>query len=93
MKNTESITDASYFVFFNDYDEDRFDDFVSFVLSSLSVTETRRELGPYSPVVTIFYEGYEVVLTNGSYEGCYICVNKEAAFLTKKIVEKCSVLK
>lgn len=46
-----------------------------------------REQGPYSILVAIEYAGHRLVLTSGSFEGCYISIDKSEAWLAKKIIE------
>lgn len=46
-----------------------------------------REQGPYSNLVIIEYAGNILVLTSGSFEGCYISIDISEAWLAKKIIE------
>lgn len=86
-KVSESSSDTNHFIFFNEYEEDRFEEFVDIILNILGLKEDRRELGPYSVLVTVFYKGYELVLTHGSFEGCFISLKNDGYFLAKNIIE------
>lgn len=84
---SESSSELGNFVYFNEYEEERFEEFVGVVLKKLNAEEIKREQGPYSILVTIEYAGHRLVLTSGSFEGCYISIDKSEAWLAKKIIE------
>lgn len=84
---SESTSEYSHFIFFNGYEEDRFDEFVEFVLTTLGGMESEREEGPYSTLVIMEYKGQRLVLTSGSFEGCFISMDKEAAWLAREIIK------
>jgi len=84
---SESSNEFSCFVFFNEYEEYEFEEFVSVVLRSLNAVEIKRERGPYSTLVTVEYSGRQLVLTSGSFEGCFISINKSEAWLAEKIIK------
>lgn len=45
---SESASECAHFVFFNQYEEAGFDEFVDHVLPAMNAEELRREQGPYS---------------------------------------------
>ena len=84
---SESTSEDSHFIFFNDYEEERFDEFVEFVLTTLGARKPEREEGPYSTLVITEYQGQRLVLTSGSFEGCFISMDKEAVWLAGEIIK------
>ncbi|MHC8291286.1 hypothetical protein ACYZUD_31665 [Pseudomonas sp. XS1P51] len=54
---SESSSDSNHFIFFSDYEKERFDEFVDVLLRALSVKEEGREFGPYSVLVTFTMRG------------------------------------
>lgn len=84
---SESTSEVRHFIFFNEYEEESFEEFVSVVLNTLNAEEIRREQGPYSILVTAEYAGHRLILTSGSFEGCFISIDKKEAWLAKKIIE------
>lgn len=84
---SESSSEFSHFVFFHEYEEERFEEFVGVVLKALNAEEVKREQGPYSILITAEYAGHRLVLTSGSFEGCFISIDKNEAWLAKKIIE------
>lgn len=84
---SESSTDFSYFIFFHEYEEEDFEEFVGVILKVLNAEEIKREQGPYSTLVTVKYAGHKFILTSGSFEGCFISIDKSEAWLAKKIIE------
>ncbi|WP_146206220.1 hypothetical protein [Pseudomonas sp. OV226] len=84
---SESSSDFSYFVFFHEYEEESFEQFVGVVLRTLNAEEIKREQGPYSILVTTEYAGHRLIFTSGSFEGCFISIDKSEAWLAKKIIE------
>lgn len=85
---SESSSETNHFIFFDNYEEERFKEFVSFVLKTLSVNEEARRFGPYSVLISTCYEGDILILTSGSFEGCFISMEKSASALSKKIIRK-----
>lgn len=85
---SESNSETSHFIFFEDYEEERFEEFVSVVLKTLSIEEEKRDFGPYSVLVSACYEGHNLVLTSGSFDGCFISLGRDASALSKKIIER-----
>lgn len=84
---SESSSGLSHFVYFHEYEAERFDEFVGVVLKRLSAEELKREQGPYSTLITAEYAGHRLVLTSGSFEGCFISIDKSEAWLAKEIIE------
>jgi len=84
---SESSTEFSHFIFFNEYEEEDFEDFVGVVLRTLNAEEIKRERGPYSIQVVAGYAGCRIVLTSGSFEGCFISMDKGEAWLAGKIIK------
>jgi len=78
---SESSSETNHFLFFDDYEEE---EFVSIVLKTLSIKEKTRKFGPYSVLVSACYEGNNLILTSGSFEGCFISMGKNASALSKK---------
>ncbi|MGY3300625.1 hypothetical protein ACVWY1_005103 [Pseudomonas sp. TE6288] len=85
-KFSESDNGHSHFVFFSEYEEEDFDAFVEHVLTALNVREMGREEGPYSTLVMTEYQGHKLVLTSGSFEGCFISMDQGVAWLAKEII-------
>lgn len=85
---SESSSETNHFIFFDDYEEERFEEFVNVVLETLNVKEESREFGPYSVLVSACYEGNKLILTSGSFEGCFISIGKSASDVSKKIIER-----
>lgn len=85
---SESSSETNNFIFFDDYEEERFEEFVSVVLRTLSIKEEARKFGPYSVLVSACYEGNTLILTSGSFEGCFIFMGKSASALPGKIIRK-----
>lgn len=83
---SESSSESNYFIFFNEYEEEHFEKFIEIVLRTLNAVEVKREQGPYSTLVTTEYEGCKLSLTSGSFEGCFISLDKKEAWLAKKII-------
>ena len=75
------------FITFEEYEEDRFEEFVGLVVKVLCAKEISREYGPYSVMVAVEYNDERVLLTSGSLEGCFICVEKDKEQLVGKITE------
>ncbi|MFG0413483.1 hypothetical protein [Ectopseudomonas khazarica] len=84
---SESTSEVRHFIFFNEYEEESFEEFVGVVLNTLNAEEVRREQGPYSILVTVEYAGRRLILTSGAFEGCFISIDKKEAWLVKKIIE------
>jgi len=84
---TESSTETNHFIFFEDYEEERFEEFVDVVIEALNIKEASREIGPYSELVVIFYEGHKLSLTSGSYEGCFVSMGADGVGVARKIIE------
>lgn len=61
---------------------------MSLVLRALNVKEDSRESGPYSVLVSACYEGDNLILTSGSFEGCFISIEKNGGDLLKKLIER-----
>ncbi|WP_247256957.1 hypothetical protein [Pseudomonas moorei] len=89
---SESSSETNHFIFFDDYEEERFEEFVNVVLGTLNVKEEGREFGPYSVLVSTCYEGNYLILTSGSFEGCFISIEKSAGDVSKKIIERFNVV-
>ncbi|MEA9976448.1 MULTISPECIES: hypothetical protein [unclassified Pseudomonas] len=85
---SESSSETNHFIFFDDYEEEKFEEFVSVVLKTLSIKEEARKFGPYSVLVSTCYEGNNLILTSGSFEGCFISLGRNASDLSKKIIER-----
>lgn len=85
---SESSSETNHFIFFDDYEEERFEEFVSVVLKTLRIKEEARRFGPYSVLVSACYEGNTLILTSGSFEGCFISMEKSASALSKKIIRR-----
>jgi hypothetical protein len=85
---SELSSETNYFIFFDDYEEERFEEFVSVVLKTLRIKEEARRFGPYSVLVSACYEGNTLILTSGSFEGCFISMEKSASALSKKIIRR-----
>lgn len=85
---SESGPETNYFIFFDDYEEERFEEFVSVVLKTLRIKEEARRFGPYSVLVSACYEGNTLILTSGSFEGCFIFMEESASALSKKIIRR-----
>lgn len=85
---SESDSETNHFIFFDEYEEENFEEFVSVVLRALNVKEDAREYGPYSVLVSACYEGNNFILTSGSFEGCFISIEKNGNDLSKKIIER-----
>lgn len=77
-----------HFIFFDDYEEERFEEFLSVVLQALSIKEESRRFGPYSVLISACYEGSTLILTSGSFEGCFISMERSAIALSKKIIRR-----
>lgn len=88
VRVSESSSETNYFIFFDEYEEERFEEFVSLVLRALNVKEDSRESGPYSVLVSACYEGDNLILTSGSFEGCFISIEKNGGDLLKKLIER-----
>lgn len=85
---SESSSDVSCFVFFHEYEDEDFEAFVSLVLGALNAVEINREQSPYSPLVFVEYEGHQLLLTCGSFEGCFISIDKSESWLATKIIDQ-----
>lgn len=83
---SESSSETNHFIFFDDYEEERFEEFVSVVLKTLRIKEETRRFGRYSVLVSACYEGNTLILTSGSFEGCFVSMEKSASALSKKII-------
>ncbi|WP_434677052.1 hypothetical protein J3P77_12995 [Pseudomonas sp. R1-18] len=85
---SESSSETNNFIFFDDYEEERFEEFVSVVLKTLNIKEETRKCGPYSVLVSACYEGNTLILASGSFEGCFISMEKSASALPREIIRK-----
>lgn len=85
---SKSSSETNHFIFFDDYEEERFEEFVSVVLKTLRIKEEARRFGPYSVLVSACYEGNTLILTGGSFEGCFISMEKSASALSKEIIQR-----
>lgn len=85
-KLTKEVQAKGCFIFFNEYEDDRFEDFVIFVTTRLGVSMVSRFEGPYSSIVDIEYCGSPISLTSGSYEGCYMRVGPSNEIVADKII-------
>lgn len=61
---------------------------MSVVLKTLRIKEEARRFGPYSVLVSACYEGNTLILTSGSFEGCFIFMEESASALSKKIIRR-----
>ena len=48
---SELSSETNHFIFFDDYEEERFEEFVSVFLKALSIKEEARKFGPYSVLI------------------------------------------
>ncbi|MBD9609913.1 hypothetical protein IB245_00205 [Pseudomonas sp. PDM02] len=88
MNVSESCSESNRFMFFEGYEEERFEEFVDVVLRALNSKVESRESGPYSVLVIVCYAGHKLVLTSGSFEGCFISMEKNVdGGVVKKITE------
>lgn len=85
FKIHESSSETNQFIFFDEFEEEQFDDFVKLVTDTLHINTNDRNEGPYSSIVTASYESSSITLTHGSYEGCFISLAKNDSLLAKKI--------
>lgn len=78
---SESSSETNHFIFFDDYEEERFEGFVNIVLRVLNIKEDARKFGPYSVLVSACYEGNNLIMSSGSFEGCFISIEKSRSDL------------
>jgi len=85
---SKSCSGSSRFIFLDDYEEERFNEFMDVVLRVLNAKEESREFGLYSVLVVVCYEGCKLILTSGLFEGCFISMEKDVGEgVVKKIIE------
>lgn len=84
---TKSFSDVKCFISFDDLEEEYFDDFVNLVISTLNAKFIRRDEGPYADLVTVEYEGSSLILSSGSYEGCFISIDKDKEQLAQELID------
>ena len=89
MRFSQSSNDERHFLFFDDFDDDRFDKFVTLVLEALSASVVDCLQAPYADLLTIEFEGHQLILTSGSLEGCYLTMGKKESYLAEQIIGAC----
>jgi len=74
------------FIFFNEYEENRFDEFVLYATTVLEIAVASRFEGPYSSVVNIEYFERPVSLTSCPFDGCYMRLGLDDEAVSNRIM-------
>lgn len=89
MRFSESSNDERHFLFFEDFEDERFDEFVELVLKALSASVIDCLHAPYADLLTIDFEQHQLTLTSGSLEGCFLTMEKKESYLVEYITRAC----